>query len=91
MENDEFVVLEALRILTILIACVYEIQSELINSTDTKPFPPTLIPILLASLSALINGPRLPPRDIAIQVLGAILGTKQFRVAVWEEEECISG
>ncbi|KAK4688485.1 V-type H+-transporting ATPase subunit H, partial [Tremellales sp. Uapishka_1] len=79
MENDEFCVLEALRILALLIA------------TDSKPFPDTLLPVLLASVSALLNGSRLAPRDIASQVLGAVLGTKQFRSAVWKEEQCISG
>ncbi|KAL7422849.1 H(+)-transporting V1 sector ATPase subunit H [Cryptotrichosporon argae] len=77
--DEEFVHLESLRILALLIA------------TDPKDFPPHLMGTLLASLSTLLNGSRAQPRDIAAQVLNAILGKKQFRQAVWQEGEAISG
>jgi V-type H+-transporting ATPase subunit H len=59
--------------------------------TDTKPFPEIQVPVLLASLRGLLNGQRIPLWEVAAQVLGSVLGTKQFRIAVWEEEQCISG
>ncbi|WRT70736.1 uncharacterized protein IL334_007734 [Kwoniella shivajii] len=77
--EEEFAVLGSLRILALLIA------------TDPKPFPQTLIPTLLVSLQGLLNGSRLPLWEVAAQVLGAVLGRKQFRQAVWQEENCISG
>ncbi|WVF68216.1 hypothetical protein IAT40_002981 [Kwoniella sp. CBS 6097] len=77
--EEEFAVLASLRILALLIA------------TDPKPFPSSLIPTLLASLQGLLNGTRLPLWEVAAQVLGAVLGRKQFRQAVWDEENCISG
>lgn len=61
------------------------------DSTDPKPFPYNLTGTLLASLQGLLNGSRLPLWEVAAQVLSAVLGTKQFRLAVWEEEQCISG
>ncbi|ORY31205.1 armadillo-type protein [Naematelia encephala] len=79
MEGEEFAVLGALRILALLIA------------TDPKPFPESLMSSLLTSLSSLLNGTRLPLWEVAAQTLSAVLGTKQFRLAVWEEEQCISG
>ncbi|WVQ85791.1 hypothetical protein IAT38_007958 [Cryptococcus sp. DSM 104549] len=77
--EEEFPILASLRILALLV------------STDPKPFPQALVPTLLASLQGLLNGSRLPLWEVAAQVLGAVLGTKQFRKAVWEEENCISG
>lgn len=59
--------------------------------TDPKPFPSSLTGTLLASLQGLLNGSRVPLWEVAAQVLGAVLGTKQFRLAVWREEQCISG
>ena len=59
--------------------------------TDPKPFPETLTPVLLASLQGLLNGSRIPLWEVAAQVLGSVLGSKQFRIAIWEEEQCISG
>jgi V-type H+-transporting ATPase subunit H len=59
--------------------------------TDPKPFPSSLVPTLLASLQGLLNGTRQPLWEVAAQVLGAVLGRKQFRSAVWDEEQCISG
>jgi V-type H+-transporting ATPase subunit H len=50
-----------------------------------------LVPTVLASLQGLLNGTRQPLWEVAAQVLGAILGRKQFRIPVWEEEQCISG
>lgn len=60
-------------------------------STDPKPFPNDLVPTLLSSLQKLLNGSRLPLWEVAAQVLGAILGTKQFRKSVWNEKNCLSG
>lgn len=60
-------------------------------STDDKDFPPELVSTFLSSVSSILNGPRLQPRDVAAQVLNAVLGKKQFRTAVWKEGECISG
>ncbi|TXT05914.1 hypothetical protein VHUM_03675 [Vanrija humicola] len=77
--DEEFVHLESLRILALLIA------------TDDKDFPPELVSTFLSSVSSILNGPRLQPRDVAAQVLNAVLGKKQFRTAVWKEGECISG
>ncbi|ODN82884.1 hypothetical protein L202_01142 [Cryptococcus amylolentus CBS 6039] len=77
--EEEFPVLGSLRILALLIA------------TDPKPFPESLVPTLLSSLQTLLNGSRIPLWEVAAQVLGAVLGTKQFRNAVWEEEGAISG
>lgn len=77
--EEEFAVLAALRILALLVA------------TDSKPFPSTLVGVLLASLQGLLNGSRIPLWEVAAQVLSAILGTKQFRLAVWNEGNCISG
>ncbi|RSH85316.1 H(+)-transporting V1 sector ATPase subunit H [Saitozyma podzolica] len=77
--EEEFAVLGSLRLLAVLIA------------TDPKPFPSSLVPTVLASLQGLLNGTRQPLWEVASQVLGAILGRKQFRVPVWEEEQCISG
>ncbi|WWD20731.1 hypothetical protein CI109_105207 [Kwoniella shandongensis] len=77
--EEEFAVLGSLRILALLIA------------TDPKPFPQSLVSVLLASLQGLLNGSRVPLWEVAAQVLGAVLGSKQFRKAVWEEENCISG
>lgn len=59
--------------------------------TDNKPFPYNLAGTLLASLQGLLNGSRIPLWEVAAQVLAAVLGKKQFRLAVWEEGECISG
>jgi hypothetical protein len=61
------------------------------NSTDPKPFPQNLVATLLASLQGLLNGTRQPLWEVAAQVLGAVLGSKQFRSALWKEEHCISG
>ncbi|WVW80811.1 hypothetical protein I302_102800 [Kwoniella bestiolae CBS 10118] len=77
--EEEFAVLGSLRILALLI------------STDPKPFPQSLISTLLGSLQGLLNGTRQPLWEVAAQVLSAILGRKQFRQAVWQEENCISG
>ncbi|KAE8541444.1 hypothetical protein D1P53_002804 [Cryptococcus gattii VGV] len=77
--DEEFPVLGSLRILSLLIA------------TDPKPFPNDLVPTLLSSLQKLLNGSRLPLWEVAAQVLGAILGTKQFRKSVWSEKNCLSG
>ncbi|WVO17514.1 hypothetical protein L204_105207 [Cryptococcus depauperatus] len=77
--EEEFPVLASLRILALLIA------------TDLKPFPQSLVPTLLNSLQSLLNGSRIPLWEVAAQVLGAVLGTKQFRKAVWDETDCISG
>ncbi|WVQ63352.1 uncharacterized protein L199_001504 [Kwoniella botswanensis] len=77
--EEEFAVLGSLRILALLIA------------TDPKPFPQSLISTLLGSLQTLLNGTRQPLWEVAAQVLSAILGRKQFRQAVWDEESCISG
>lgn len=60
-------------------------------STDPSPFPASLISPFLQSLSSLLNGTRQPLWEVAAQVLGAVLGKKQFRAAVWKEESCISG
>ncbi|BEI92182.1 uncharacterized protein CcaverHIS019_0410020 [Cutaneotrichosporon cavernicola] len=77
--DEEFVHLESLRILALLIA------------TDSTDFPDELLPTLLTSLASFINGPHLQSRDIATQVLNAVLGKKQFRSAVWKQGDCISG
>ncbi|CAD6581082.1 MAG: H(+)-transporting V1 sector ATPase subunit H [Tremellales sp. Tagirdzhanova-0007] len=77
--EEEFAVLGSLRILALLIA------------TDPKPFPASLLPTLLASLQGLLNGQRIPLWEVAAQVLGSVLGTKQFRLAAWGEDHCISG
>ena len=61
------------------------------TSTDPNPFPEELLKPFLSSLSGFINGSRLQPRDIATQVLNAVLGKKQFRAAVWKEGDAISG
>jgi len=66
-------------------------RTGLTCSTDPKPFPASLISTLLASLQGLLNGTRQPLWEVAAQVLGAVLGSKQFRAAVWKEENCISG
>lgn len=60
-------------------------------STDDNDFPEQLLPALLAAISKLLNGSRQQPRDIATQVLNAVLGKKQMRSAVWAEGTCISG
>ncbi|ORX40982.1 armadillo-type protein [Kockovaella imperatae] len=77
--EEEFVILTSLKILGVLIA------------TDSREFPYNLTGTLLASLQGLLNGSRIPLWEVAAQVLSAVLGTKQFRLAVWEEEQCISG
>ncbi|WVR08626.1 hypothetical protein IAU60_005682 [Kwoniella sp. DSM 27419] len=77
--EEEFAVLVSLRVLALLIA------------TDPKPFPQSLIGTLLASLQGLLNGSRVPLWEVAAQVMSAVLGKKQFRKAVWEEEKCVSG
>ncbi len=59
--------------------------------TDQRPFPDSLLLTLLASLQGLLNGQRILLWDVAAQVLGSVLGTKQFRLAVWEEGRCMSG
>jgi V-type H+-transporting ATPase subunit H len=89
--EEEFVVLGSLRILALLIAYVETHVARLINSTDPKPIPENHISTLLASLQGLLNGTRQPLWEVAAQVLGAVLGSKQFRTAVWKEEHCISG
>lgn len=61
------------------------------DRTDNNPFPKSLVTPLLSSISSLLNGTRQPLWDVAAQTLGAILGRKQFRDAVWAEEQCISG
>jgi hypothetical protein len=75
--------------------CVCQYHSQLKDgandSTDPKPFPQNLVATLLASLQGLLNGTRQPLWEVAAQVLGAVLGSKQFRSAVWKEEHCISG
>ncbi|EIW70107.1 hypothetical protein TREMEDRAFT_61869 [Tremella mesenterica DSM 1558] len=77
--EEEFAILGSLRILGILVA------------TDPKPFPELQVQILLSSLSGLLNGSRIPLWEVAAQVLNAILGSRQFRLAVWDQGECISG
>ncbi|KAJ9122976.1 hypothetical protein QFC24_004014 [Naganishia onofrii] len=77
--QDEFVLLEALRIMAILI------------STDPKPIPEACIPPMLDALAKLTNANPSPARDLAIQVLGAILGSRQIRKAAWNHESLLSG
>ncbi|GHJ88819.1 hypothetical protein NliqN6_5221 [Naganishia liquefaciens] len=77
--QDEFVLLEALRIMGVLI------------STDPNPIPEGCIAPLLDALSKLTNANPSPARDLAIQVLGAILGSRQIRKAAWEQESLLSG
>lgn len=91
--EEELAVLASLRILGLLIALVSlcRVRVCIDPRTDTKPFPYNLTGTLLASLQGLLNGSRQPLWEVAAQVLSAILGTKQFRLAVWEEEHCISG
>lgn len=60
-------------------------------STDPNDFPSQLLPSVLKSVSTLLNGTRPQLRDVAAQVLNAVLGKKQFRKAVWSEDTCISG
>lgn len=89
--EEEFAVLGSLRVLALLIAYVEITVIELMSSTDPKPLPENHISTLLASLQGLLNGTRQPLWEVAAQVLGAVLGSKQFRAAVWKEEHCISG
>ncbi|KAJ9119143.1 hypothetical protein QFC22_003634 [Naganishia vaughanmartiniae] len=77
--QDEFVLLEALRIMAILV------------STDPKPIPEACIPPMLDALAKLTNANPSPARDLAIQVLGAILGSRQIRKAAWDQESLLSG
>ncbi|KAJ9110092.1 hypothetical protein QFC19_001763 [Naganishia cerealis] len=77
--QDEFALLEALRIMAILV------------STDPKPIPEACIPPMLDALARLTNANPSPARDLAIQVLGAILGSRQIRKAAWEHESLLSG
>ena len=93
--EEELVILASLRILGVLIAFVgFSSITALADwgpSTDSRSFPYNLTGTLLASLQGLLNGSRQPLWEVAAQVLGAVLGTKQFRLAIWEEEQCISG
>ena len=89
--EEEFVILASLRILGVLIAWVMAMFTSLQCRTDSRAFPYNLTGTLLASLQGLLNGSRVPLWEVAAQVLSAVLGTKQFRLAVWEEEQCISG
>jgi len=93
MMEEEYAVLGSLRVLAPLIAyaIITSNEDEADNSTDPKPFPQNLVATLLASLQGLLNGTRQPLWEVAAQVLGAVLGSKQFRSAVWKEEHCISG
>lgn len=68
-----------------------QVKGLMVHSTDRRAFPDSLVPTLLTSLSSLLNGTRQPLWEVAAQVLGAVLGSKQFRKAVWKEEQCISG
>ncbi|KAJ9093252.1 hypothetical protein QFC20_007170 [Naganishia adeliensis] len=77
--QDEFVLLEALRIMAILV------------STDPKPVPEGCIGPLVDALAKLTNANPSPARDLAIQVLGAILGSRQIRKAAWEHDSLLSG
>lgn len=67
------------------------LNSAHVRSTDPNDFPGELLPTFLTSLASFINGPHLQSRDIATQVLNAVLGKKQFRPAVWKQGDCISG
>jgi V-type H+-transporting ATPase subunit H len=92
--EEEYAVLGSLRVLALLIAYVKyhsQLKDSADDSTDPKPFPQNLVATLLASLQGLLNGTRQPLWEVAAQVLGAVLGSKQFRSAVWKEEHCISG
>jgi hypothetical protein len=64
---------------------------QLTFSTDEQDLPESLVPTVLQSISSLLNSPRPQKRDVAAQVLNAVLGKKQFRNAVWADGECISG
>lgn len=77
--QDEFSLLESLRILAVLI------------STDPKPLSAEASTPLLNSVSRLTNGSASPARDLAIQVLGAILSSRQIRKDVWKHENLLSG
>lgn len=77
--QDEFVLLESLRIMALLI------------STDPKPLPTESTTPLLNSLAKLTNSNPSPARDLAIQCLGAILSTRPIRHAVWKHESLLSG
>ncbi|KAH7107786.1 ATPase, V1 complex, subunit H [Auriculariales sp. MPI-PUGE-AT-0066] len=76
--QDEFVLLKASQILTVLL------------SSEHKPLPSHILQPFVAVLATLVQG-NSNARDVAVQCLEALLARPEARPAVWSTENIIAG